>query len=173
MSQEQTTAALVEGAAPPKRKPGRPRNTEPKIKRPKVRKPYGMKDASVFEGKSSKTGLSQQYRGFCGKCAKIKVVSNRGEVRFPMLLDLKLGDLPAIHVLVNKEVIVPIEAVGILNDTAVQIPASGVLPADSGPREDETFVRIPYMFLGDATWDEYEAFLASERSKPILPTKKQ
>lgn len=172
MSHEETEATSVMTEAPPKRKPGRPKSTEPKVQRPKVRKPYGMKKASIMEGKPSKEQAATPYRGFCGKCARIKVLSNSGETRFPLLLDLKLGDLPAIHILCNREVIVPIEAVGILNDTAVDVPRSGVLPADSPQRESETFVRIPYQFFGEATWEEYEAFLEKERPKAIVPSKK-
>lgn len=166
MSQEEIKVAPE--ATPQKRGPGRPKK-EALI--PKVRKPYGMKDSEVFEGKTPKASSSKQYRGFCGQCVKIKIPSNNGEPRFPSILDVKLGDLPAVHILVNREVIVPTEILGVLNDTAVEIPAPGILAHDSGPRDTETFVRIPVQVFGTATWDEYEAFLAKERPKPIVPTK--
>jgi len=166
MSQEEIK--VDSESTPQKRGPGRPKK-EALI--PKVRKPYGMKDSEVFEGKTPKASSGKQYRGFCGQCVKIKIPSNNGEPRFPSILDVKLGDLPAVHILVNREVIVPIEALGVLNDTTVNVPAPGVLAHDSGPRQEETFVRIPVQFFGNATWEEYEAFLAKERSKPITPTK--
>ena len=165
MSPDETPEVASE-ATPKKRGPGRPKNL-----RPKVRKPYGMKDASIFEGKVSKENAKKDYRGFCGQCVRIKILSNNGEPRFPSILDVKLGDLPACHILVNREVIVPTEILGVLNDTAVDIPAPGILSPEDGPRGTETFVRIPVQVFGTATWDEYEAFLAKERPKPIVPTK--
>lgn len=178
MSQSETAAVpVVEGTAPAKRSPGRPKGSKtsgkgPKIPVTKVRKPYGMKNAAMIERGGADENKDKQYRGFCGQCVKIRIPYNSGESRYPQLLTVSLGDLPKVHILVNRNVIVPTEIYGVLTDTTVEVPAPGNLGPDEGQRETETFVRIPVQYQGSATWEEYEAFLASERPKPIVPAKK-
>lgn len=172
MRQDETQVAPVEvDATPIKRGVGRPRKVKPPAKQFKEpRKPYGMKDSDAMEKGGSAENQNKKYRGFSGQCVRLKIIANGGESRFPSFLSIKLGDLPAVHIRANREVIVPVEALGVLNDTTVEIPKPGTIgPGEE--REGEALVRIPLQVFGPASWEEYEAFLGKERAKPLDPVK--
>lgn len=109
-------------------------------------------------------------RGFSGKCAKIRILEVPGQDR---LVQITLGDLPVFNVVRNKDWIIPVEYLGVLNDTAVETKEP-VLMMYPDPATGNPFVYVPtvknlfpYQHLGEATWDEYEKFSEDLRTKGL------
>jgi hypothetical protein len=109
-------------------------------------------------------------RGFSGQCVKVKIIRNPNEASFDSFVKLSCGELPKVSVRPNVPVIIPIEAYNTLLDTTIEVVSAGTVGPDE-ERQIETLVRIPHQYLGAATWEEYEAFLAENRSKPLNPPK--
>lgn len=147
----------AEAASQVKRGRGRPRKVAPATPSPTPEKtekwPYYCGSVKVS-----------------GKCQKIKIIANGDQLDFPRRLSLKLGDLPRIKVLANREIILPVEYISILKDTQTEILVSRVY-SEGDVERFETKVRIPYQFIGEVTWEEYQAFRAEENKKPVAPPK--
>lgn len=105
-------------------------------------------------------------RGFSGECVRVKINRNPHEAGFGHLVTPTCGELPKYGFRVNVPVVMPIELFNSLSDTAVEVLSPGTCGPDEA-RQTETIVRIPYQYLGSATWEDFEAFLAENRPKPL------
>lgn len=75
------------------------------------------------------------------------------------VVPFQLGDSTKIQVLRGVEVILPWDCKGIMDDAVVDMPVcrwKGAIPEMSS----EKYSRIPYSFMGECTWEEYESYRA-------------
>lgn len=145
-------------------------NAPKKRGRPKKEAPL---PAVVEESRPSSDRLYPKgvnRRGFNGECVRVKINRNPHEAGFGNLVVPSCGELPKFGFRVNVPVVMPIELFNTLRDTAVEIPSSGTCGPDD-VRQTETVVRIPYQYLGSATWEDFEAFLAENRPKALNASK--
>ena len=112
----------------------------------------------------------KQYMGYKGECVRVRINRNPNEAQFDALVTPTCGDLPKFKFRCNVPLVMPIELYNTLLDTTVVVPASGTCGPDE-VRQDETLVRIPTQYLGPATWEDFQAFLAENRPKPLNPPK--
>lgn len=110
-------------------------------------------EAPLVENRT-KESAPQWKRGFSGECRHIMLAKIPGE---PLVANIKLGDLPQIHILRGIKTIVPVEILSVLDDCVVDMPHCDmdVMPPVHYKTKE---TRFPYSDLGPATWEEYEAF---------------
>lgn len=105
-------------------------------------------------------------RGFSGKAVKIKLYREDGQHdHSDPWVALSLGDLPTVWVCRGFDWIIPEELLSVLQDTAVptfEMIARRYPDANGNVYDTREIIknRFPYQVLGEATWDEYEAFRA-------------
>lgn len=111
------------------------------------------------EPKEVKAPSPSSRHNFVGRAHKIKIMPVPGELPY---WDLTLGDLPKIRVWCNKEAIVPIEYLSVLDDTVVD-SFRDVALAFPDPETGNVFKRVPhshqrspYQDYGEVPWSEWE-----------------
>lgn len=145
----------------PKGKPGRPK----KVKVPNVFDPtkhQAIKEVVKAEDKT------KEFGGWSGEFVRVKLFTETNNPKGG-LYQFNLGDRPRYFVAPNTECIMPIEIFNNLQDTTTEVIDCDMDNARAGQRVEygtRINVRIPYQYMGTATYAEYRAIIAREFEKP-------
>lgn len=101
---------------------------------------------------------------YSGRAAKIKLFAAEGEAEEVVF---KLGDSPFLRVRRGVELVVPWEAISILDDSVVDIPRTKWRDGKPIGEFIERVTRFPYTFLGEVPWSDYVSFREGEKKKPM------
>jgi hypothetical protein len=118
----------------------------------------------ILEVEQSAKKSKRNLRGWVTeKAAEITLVSTPEEGETCVF---KLGDSPMLSVRRGCKLVVPYDVISLLEDSKVKIPMTKWESGKPVGEYEVLHTRFPYIFHGEKTWDEYEAFLADQRKKP-------